>query len=124
MNNGRFPPGHTGRPLGTKNKLAIRVFQDVLKVWNEPANAGAEVTKGVAALRVMFIERPHDFVKVVASILPRDFNIEAGMFAEMDDAKLEQISMLAQRLLEEHIDGQDKEAASDGDAIGGTSGVN
>ena len=91
-----------------KNKLALRVFQDVLAVGGEPAVDGGEISKGVAALRTLFTERPLDFCKVVASILPRDFVIESNAFSEMDDRKLEEISALAQRLLEERIDEGDE----------------
>jgi len=58
--------------------------------------------------RTLFTERPLDFCKVVASILPRDFVIESNAFSEMDDRKLEEISALAQRLLEERIDEGDE----------------
>ena len=102
------PDNKGGRPPGVKNKLALRVFQDVLAVWGEPAVDGGEISKGVAALRTLFTERPLDFCKVVASILPRDFVIESNAFSEMDDRKLEEISALAQRLLEERIDEGDE----------------
>jgi hypothetical protein len=102
---GRFAPGH---PFGhrPKQRLAQKVFGDVLRVWNEPSIDGGDVaiTKGLAALRMLYAEQPANFVKVVTSILPKDFVIEGGAFPEMDDAKLEQISALAQRLLEERID--------------------
>jgi len=42
----QFKPGHNikgGRPKGSRNKLAQRVFDDILKHWNEPA--GARVTR-------------------------------------------------------------------------------
>jgi hypothetical protein len=47
-----------GRPRGAKNKLAVRVLADLLSVWNEPIGEGSDVTKGVAALRIMAVEDP------------------------------------------------------------------
>ena len=46
----QFKPGHNikgGRPQGSRNKLAQRVFDDIFRHWNEPA--GGELCKGQAA---------------------------------------------------------------------------
>jgi hypothetical protein len=47
-----------GRPRGARNKLATTVLRDLLDVWNEPASADSDITKGVAALRIMAVEDP------------------------------------------------------------------
>src|SRR5262249_11369391 len=44
-----FQPGHTGRPRGTRNKLAGRVFEDILAHWCEPVAPGSNVRKGQEA---------------------------------------------------------------------------
>jgi len=51
-------PASRGRPRGARNKLATRVLQDLLTVWDEPVSEESEVTKGLAALRVMAVEDP------------------------------------------------------------------
>ena len=48
--NNQFKPGHNikgGRPKGSRNKLAQRVFDDILRHWNE--SAGGDLCKGQAA---------------------------------------------------------------------------
>jgi len=53
----RFERGNTigkaGRPKGTKNKLAATVLRDLLAVWEERVKPDSEITRGVAALRIM-----------------------------------------------------------------------
>jgi hypothetical protein len=89
--------GKGGRPLGSRNKLAQRVFDDIFRHWNEPA--GGDLCKGQAALEFLYRERPGDYLKLTASILPREFVFE-NTITELDDAKLDRmISMLRERAL-------------------------
>src|SRR6516165_4189161 len=46
-----FQPGHTGRPRGTRNKLAGRVFEDIFAHWCEPVAPGSNVCRGQEALQ-------------------------------------------------------------------------
>ena len=96
-----------GRPLGAKTRLARKVFQDALKVWTEPAAEGSDINRGIAALRMMYQERPTDFCKLVASILPRDLILEGGMFSEMDDNALARLERTL-ALVQEHDDGKEE----------------
>jgi hypothetical protein len=76
----RFEPGNTlskGRPRGARNKRASRVLQDLLEVWDEPITEGSALTRGRAALRLMSRERPSDFAKLYAGIMPREFWVES-----------------------------------------------
>src|SRR5262249_30537374 len=74
----KFEPGNRlgGRPRGARNRLANRVFEDVLEFWNEPAKEGSPVTKGKAAMLTMWRERRHEFVKFVGSVMPKEFLFE------------------------------------------------
>ena len=93
----RFEKGHAGRPRGSRNKLAQRVFDDILKHWNEPA--GGDLCKGQAALELLYREKPGDYLKLTASVLPRDLVIE-NVAANLDDDELDRmISMLRERAL-------------------------
>jgi hypothetical protein len=65
-----------GRPRGARNRLANRVFEDVLEFWNEPVKDGSTVTKGKAAMLTMWRERPHEFVKFVGSVMPKELIFE------------------------------------------------
>ena len=90
-----------GRPKGARNKLATRVLQDLLQVWDEPVSEGSEVTKGLAALRVMAVEDPAGYAKLYASLLPREFTVEA--VADLGDNDLDaMIEKLRDELLLEH----------------------
>jgi hypothetical protein len=98
----KFEPGNAlgkGRPRGARNKLASRVLQDLLEVWDEPIIEGKALTRGKAALRTMSRERPSDFAKLYAGIMPREFWVES-VATELADDELElMIKMLRERLL-------------------------
>jgi hypothetical protein len=89
----------SGRPKGSKNRLAARVYEDVFRLWNEPAAEGSELSRGEAALVTLAREKPSEFVKVVFSILPRDLVIENVAAALDDDESAHMISMLRERVL-------------------------
>ena len=96
----QFKPGHNikgGRPKGSRNKLAQRVFDDIFRHWNEPA--GGDLCKGQAALELLYREKPGDYLKLTASILPKEFVFENAI-TELDDDELDyMISMLRERAL-------------------------
>jgi len=65
----QFKPGNQrgpGRPKGSKNKISEDFLKTFHEVWLE---------KGEAALLRMVEERPAEFVKVAASLIPKDFNV-------------------------------------------------
>ncbi len=69
---GRFVTGHKaagpGRPKGARSKLGEAFLEDLRDVWDE---------MGIEALRRCAVEEPGQFVRVVASLMPRDHNINA-----------------------------------------------
>jgi hypothetical protein len=72
-----FQPGHTGRPKGTRNKLAIQVFEDVLQHWNEPIEEGSERRKGPEALELCFKENPGEYLRFgAAAARPMQFQAQ------------------------------------------------
>ena len=79
-----FPPGHTGRPKGTRNRLAARVFEDIFAHWTEPAAEGSKLCKGQEALETLYKERPGEYLRLTASVLPKEFVLE-NVMAELDD---------------------------------------
>ena len=96
----QFKPGHNikgGRPKGSRNKLAQRVFDDILRHWN--ASAGGDLCKGQAALELLYREKPGDYLKLTASVLPKEFVFENAV-TELDDEELDRmIEMLRERAL-------------------------
>ena len=71
----KFQPGNNasngkgGRPLGSRNKLCRAVLEDLLADWAEG---------GIAAIRMMRIENPSGYCKMMASILPKELLFESG----------------------------------------------
>ena len=96
----QFKPGHNikgGRPKGSRNKLAQRVFDDIFRHWNEPA--GGDLCKGQAALELLYREKPGEYLKLTASVLPKEFVFENAV-TELDDEELDRmIEMFRERAL-------------------------
>jgi hypothetical protein len=97
----RFEQGNTlskGRPRGSRKKLAKRFFDDMSEVWSELTPDGKS-TKGKAALRLMWRERPGEFAKLYAAVMPREFWVDSAV-TELDDGELDAlIAQMRQRLL-------------------------
>jgi hypothetical protein len=50
-----------GRPTGARNRLCSTFLRDLVEDWEQ---------HGKAAIQIMRMERPRDYVRVVAGILP------------------------------------------------------
>lgn len=59
-----------GRPKGSRNKLSESFINDALEAWNEGG-------KGV--LSKMMAERPGDFAKMIAGLVPKEFDVNANV---------------------------------------------
>jgi hypothetical protein len=80
-----------GRKPGSRNKLCRAVLEDLMADWAEG---------GAAAIKMMRVERPAEYVRVMCSILPKELIFESGMSDFDDDALDELLAGLHQRLLE------------------------
>lgn len=80
---GRFVTGNRGggRPKGSRNKLAEAFITDMHADWE---------ANGASVIETVRSERPDVYLKVVASILPRDLNVNINPLEEADDAELVQ----------------------------------
>jgi hypothetical protein len=68
-----------GRPKGSRNKLGEAFVADLYADWIE---------HGIEAVQKVRQDRPHDYLKVIASILPKDLHVKVSEFDEMSDADL------------------------------------
>jgi hypothetical protein len=91
---GQYLQGSPGRPRGAGNKLAARVLKDLFAHWNESAAPGSNMTKGLAAMEMMYKEKPNEYVRAVLSVMPKEFAIEnftAGMSVDDIDELMAKI---------------------------------
>lgn len=86
--NGRFivPPVSPGRPKGARNKLGEAFIQALHDDFNE---------HGIAAVQQVRIEKPDQYLKVIASLLPKEFTLNVNDAENMtDDELIERIRQL------------------------------
>ncbi len=78
-----FKPGQSGnpagKPKGAKHKLQEDFIKDVQAAWE---------TRGKAAISAMIAEKPTDFVKMVAGLMPKDVTLNINDNSEMTDDEL------------------------------------
>lgn len=98
-----------GRPKGSKNKLQEDFLRDVLEAWE---------TRGPQAITGMINEKPSEFVKMVAGLMPKDVHLNLNDHSEMTDDELaERVRQLAAQLSPFLIGGTgEAEAGIDGAA--------
>jgi len=77
---GRLKTG--GRIKGSRNKISEAFLKDLAAEWE---------VSGPAALKVMSKEEPGNFVKVVAALLPKEFEINDNRLADLNDDELDNL---------------------------------
>jgi hypothetical protein len=88
----RFEKGHSGRPKGSRNLLCRAMLDDLAADWREG---------GAAAVKIMRIERPSEYVRAMVSILPKELIWESGLADVDDDQLTELIDRIREQLLTE-----------------------
>ena len=68
--------GGPGRPEGSRNKLTEQFFVDLHGVWQ---------AEGKSAIEAMAKDRPADFVRVVASQMPKEMTLKTPLVDLSDD---------------------------------------
>lgn len=89
---GKFivPPKSPGRPKGARAKLGEEFLQDMLADWKEH---GAKV---IADVR---LDKPDQYLKVVASVLPKELNVKVSELDDLTDDQLaRQLAAIATQL--------------------------
>lgn len=74
-----FKVGNQGRPKGARNKLGEAFIEDMLADWE---------ANGPAVIREVREKKPDAYLKVVASILPKDLNVNINQMDHMTDEQL------------------------------------
>jgi hypothetical protein len=93
-----------GRPKGSRNKLGEAFITDLQADWAE---------HGSAAIATVRQERPHEYLKVVASILPKELNVRVDPLEEMDDDELTAILAAARAVSRVHQEAGAREGEAD-----------
>jgi hypothetical protein len=96
--------GGPGRTKGVRNRLAGRVFGDILEHWEEPSAKNPDKCKGQIALELMYRERPADYCRLAVSVLPRELTIETSMSDMSDDDLDAMLEQLRARVIDQRAD--------------------
>lgn len=78
-----FKPGQSGNPKGRVKGSRNKLGEQFLSALQEDFEAN-----GVDAIVKVRTERPHEYLKVVASILPKELNVNHNALGEMSDDEL------------------------------------
>jgi hypothetical protein len=92
--------GKNGRPKGSRNRLSLKVLEEVLgHALSEIP--GRDMTKLKAALEVLQKTKPADYVRAVISLLPKELVLSASAVSEMADEHIEAMiqELYQQRML-------------------------
>ena len=85
-----FQPGQGGRRKGARHRISTALLETIAKDF---AEHGEEVVK------ITRIEKPVEYLRIVASLLPRELEITVGPLQEISDQELE---LLIERAREQH----------------------
>ena len=80
---GRFVPGNnggSGRPRGSREQLGEAFVADLYADW---------LAHGVATIEKVRAARSADYLKVIASMVPKDLNMKVSAIESMTDDELE-----------------------------------
>lgn len=81
---GRFLPGNTGfggRPKGSRNKLGEKFLEDLQELW---------ASDGKTVLREARAEKPMEFAKMVAGLLPSELLVRKAPLGDMTEAEIDE----------------------------------
>jgi hypothetical protein len=71
-----------GRVKGTRNRLSMAFVEALAKDFEE---------QGEEAIKICRIERPNEYLKIIASLLPKELEITDSRLQEISDDELDAI---------------------------------
>jgi hypothetical protein len=75
----QFKPGNPGRPKGSRNKLGEAFIADLFATWQK---------RGLSAIERVIDEKPEAYLKVIASLLPKNVNLKHDHLDDLTDDQL------------------------------------
>ena len=86
----------SGRPKGARSKLGEEFLQDMLADWKE---------NGIAVIQAVRADKPDQYLKVVASVLPKELNVKVSELDDLTDDQLaRQLAAIASQLANAGVD--------------------
>jgi hypothetical protein len=89
-----FQPGNranpAGKPKGAKNRLNLSFLTALAEDFEQ---------HGIEAIRICRIERPSDYVKIVAGLMPKEFTFEDNRLGDLSDDELDAVIAYARHRL-------------------------
>ncbi len=85
---GKLKPGSGGRPAGARNKLQAGFVEALQEDFME---------HGAATIEIVRKERPAEFLKIIASVLPKEFVMPDNAAGDLSDEEItEALAVLRQ----------------------------
>lgn len=89
-----FQPGQSGNPAGRQKGSRNKLGEAFIQALHEDF-----VVNGLAVIETVRTERPGDYLKVVASLLPKQIEVKEGAFDGISDEDLAAIVAAARSAL-------------------------
>ena len=90
-----------GRVKGSRNRIAYKLIEALEKDFEE---------FGEEAIRVVRVERPGDYLRVICSVIPKELEFTDSRLQDLDDNELDAvISHIRKQLAERTVDLRSRE---------------
>ena len=96
-----FKPGQSGNPAGRAKGSRNKLGEHFIAALHDDFQA-----HGVKAIEAVRVEKPHEYLKVIASILPKQLEIKDSAFDGISDEQLSAIVAAAAAALGVAEDGE------------------